>query len=132
MDHQASYGCRRCSNGHNLCSLSPGQASDAVAGREPLGGSGPLPAPLPLLRDRAYEDHETLPLALNVGFLPVVPPRSNRLQPWQYDKPMYRKRSEIGSSADAKASAASSRASINSMSSFWLSVNFALIVEALR
>jgi hypothetical protein len=33
--------------------LSPGQASDAVAGRVLLGGIGPLPAPLHLLMDRA-------------------------------------------------------------------------------
>jgi len=25
----------------------------------------------------------------------VVPPRSNRLEPWQYDKAMYRRRNEI-------------------------------------
>ena len=75
--------------------LSPGQASDAVEGRELLGGIGPLPAPLHLLMDRAYEDNKTLQLALDFGFLPVVPPKSNRLDPWQYDKAMYRKRNEI-------------------------------------
>ena len=75
--------------------LSPGQASDAAAGRELLAGIGPLPAPLHLIVDRAYEDNETLQLALDFGFLPVVPPRSNRLEPWQYDKAMYRRRNEI-------------------------------------
>ena len=75
--------------------LSPGQASDAVHGRELLGGLGPLPAPLHLIMDRAYEDNETRQLALSFGFIPVVPPKSNRLQPWQYDKAMYRKRNEI-------------------------------------
>ena len=45
--------------------------------------------------DRAYEDNQTLQLALDFGFLPVIPPRSNRLQPWPYDKAMYRKRNEI-------------------------------------
>ena len=59
----------------------PGQASDAVEGRELLGGIGPLPAPLYLIMDRAYEDNKTLQLALDFGFLPVVPPKSNRLQP---------------------------------------------------
>ena len=61
--------------------LSPGQASDAVQGRELLGGIGPLPAPLHLIMDRAYEDNKTLQRALDFGFLPVVPPRSNRRQP---------------------------------------------------
>jgi len=45
--------------------------------------------------DRAYEDNKTLQLALDFGYIPVVPPKSNRLQPWQYDKAMYRKRNEI-------------------------------------
>jgi len=39
--------------------LSPGQASDAVEGRELLGSIGPLPAPLHLIMDRAYEDNES-------------------------------------------------------------------------
>ena len=75
--------------------LSPGQASDAKAGRELLAGLGPLPAPLHLIMDRAYEDNETRQLALDFGFIPVVPPKCNRLQPWQYDKAIYRKRNEI-------------------------------------
>ena len=68
--------------------LSPGQASDTIEGRKLLGGIGPLPAPLHLIMDRAYEDNETLQLALDFGFLPVVPPRPQRLEPWQYDKAM--------------------------------------------
>src|SRR5271166_216212 len=75
--------------------LSPGQASDAVEGRKLLGGIGPLPAPLHLVMDGAYEDNQTLQLALDFGFIPVVPPRHNRLEPWQYDKAMYRRRNEI-------------------------------------
>jgi transposase len=75
--------------------LSPGQASDAVEGRRLLGGIGPLPAPLHLILDKAYEDDQTRQLALDFGFIPVVPPQSNRLQPWEYDRAMYRKRNEI-------------------------------------
>ena len=75
--------------------LSPGQASDAVEGRELLGGIGPLPAPLHLILDKAYEDDQTRQLALDFGFIPVVPPKSNRLEPWEYDRAMYRKRNEI-------------------------------------
>jgi hypothetical protein len=37
---------------------------------------GPLPAPLHLILDRAYEDNETRQLALDFGFIPVVPPKS--------------------------------------------------------
>jgi transposase len=76
-------------------SLSPGQASDAVQGRELLAGIGPLPESLYLIMDRAYEDNETRQLALDFGFIPVVPPKSNRVEPWQYDRAMYRKRNEI-------------------------------------
>ena len=75
--------------------LSPGHASDAKQGRLLLGGIGPLPAPLHLIMDRAYEDNETRQLALDFGFIPVVPPKSNRLEPWQYDKALYRKRNEV-------------------------------------
>lgn len=45
--------------------------------------------------DRAYEGDETRQLALDLGFTPVVPPKSNRLSPWEYDKAMYRRRNEI-------------------------------------
>ena len=76
-------------------SLSPGQASDSVEGRTLLGGIGPLPVPLYLIMDKAYEDNETRQLALDFGFIPVVPPKSNRLEPWEYDRAMYRKRNEI-------------------------------------
>ena len=75
--------------------LSPGQASDAVEGRKLLGGIGPLPAALHLVMDGSFEDNQTLQLALDFGFIPVVPPRPNRLEPWQYDKAMYRRRNEI-------------------------------------
>ena len=51
--------------------------------------------PLYLLMDRAYEGDETRQLALDLGFLPVVPPKSNRLTPWEYDRAMYRRRNEI-------------------------------------
>jgi len=75
--------------------LSPGQAADAQEGRALLGGLGPLPAPVHLIFDKAYEDNETRQLALDFGFIPVVPPKSNRLEPWQYDQAMYRKRNEV-------------------------------------
>ena len=45
--------------------------------------------------DRAYEGDETRQLALELGFIPVVPPKSNRLSPWEYDRVMYRRRNEV-------------------------------------
>ena len=45
--------------------------------------------------DRAYEGNETRQLALDLGFIPVVPPKSNRIEPWEYNHQMYKRRNEI-------------------------------------
>jgi len=45
--------------------------------------------------DRAYEGQETRQLALDLGFIPVVPPKSNRLTAWEYDREMYKRRNQI-------------------------------------
>jgi transposase len=75
--------------------LSPGQAGDAPHGRELLRAWTNLPTPCALLMDRAYEGNETRQLALDLGFTPVVPPNPNRLEPWEYDRLMYRRRNEV-------------------------------------
>ena len=50
--------------------------------------------PLHLLMDRAYEGNETRQLALDLGFIPVVPPLRTRIEPWEYDRQMYKRRNE--------------------------------------
>ena len=75
--------------------LSPGNDHDAPHGRALLEELGPMPEGLPLLMDRAYEGNETRQLALDLGMTPVVPPKSNRLHPWDYDHAIYKKRNEI-------------------------------------
>ena len=99
-----------------------------------------------LILDRAYEDNQTLQLALDFGYIPVIPPRSNRLQPWQYDKAMYRKRNEIERlfrpSALLRVVSLSNRrlqgfrrifSRFDKLDVVFLAfLNFALIVEALR
>ena len=45
--------------------------------------------------DRAYEGEQTRQLVLDLGMLPVVPPKSNRLQPWEFDRALYSKPNEI-------------------------------------
>jgi transposase len=46
--------------------------------------------------DRAYEGDETRQLAFDLGFVPaVVPPKSNRINAWEYDREMYKRRNEI-------------------------------------
>jgi transposase len=54
-----------------------------------------MPESLPLLMDRAYEGNQTRQLVLDLGMIPVVPPKSNRLHPWDYDRALYKKRNEI-------------------------------------
>jgi transposase len=56
---------------------------------------GPMPEGLPMLMDRAYEGDETRQLVLSLGMIPVVPPKSNRIEPWEYDRALYKKRNEI-------------------------------------
>lgn len=45
--------------------------------------------------DRVYEGDKPDSLALELGYIPVVPPKTNRLEPWEYDRAMYKKRNEI-------------------------------------
>ena len=44
--------------------------------------------------DRAYEGDETRALAMELGYVPVVPPKSNRKHPWNYDKQLYKQRNQ--------------------------------------
>ena len=45
--------------------------------------------------DRAYEGNETRQLALDLGCIPVVPSLSTRIEPWEYDQAMYKRRNEV-------------------------------------
>ena len=45
--------------------------------------------------DRAYEDDQTRLLAVNQGFIPVVPSKKNRRTPWKYDLLLYKRRNEV-------------------------------------
>ena len=77
-------------------SLSPGQSGDAPEGRKllkTLEGKGF--DDVKVIMDKAYEGGETRQLVLDLGMVPVVPPKSNRLTAWEYDKEMYKKRNEV-------------------------------------
>ncbi len=50
---------------------------------------------VPMLMDRAYEGEETRQLVLDLGFEPVVPPKTNRKDPWDYDRDLYKRRNEV-------------------------------------
>ena len=45
--------------------------------------------------DRAYEGDETRQLVLDLGMVPVVPPKANRLTKWDYDRTIYKRRNEV-------------------------------------
>ena len=49
----------------------------------------------PIIMDKAYEDNETQLVAQSLKFEPVVPPKSNRKDPWEYDKELYKMRNMI-------------------------------------
>ena len=82
----------RCAIGF---SLSPGNAGDAPEGRALLRSIDELPMSCHLLMDCAYEGNETRQLALDLGFIPVVPPHPNRIAPWVLKKELYKRRNEV-------------------------------------
>ena len=54
-----------------------------------------MPRPIHLLMDRAYEGDATRELAVELGYVPVVPPKHNRLTPWKYARALDTQRNEI-------------------------------------
>jgi len=75
--------------------LSPGNSHDAPQGRLLMETVGKQKDIKPIIMDRAYEDDLTRYIAQTLGFHPVVPPKSNRKNPWEYDKELYKIRNEI-------------------------------------
>ena len=45
--------------------------------------------------DRAYEGDKIRAKAVKKGFIPVVPPKKSRKEPWEYDTERYKQRNEI-------------------------------------
>lgn len=77
-------------------SLSPGQSGDAPEGRKLLQTlENKCWEGTHVIMDKAYEGDETRQLVLDLGMLPVVPPKTNRLSPWEYNREMYKKRNEV-------------------------------------
>lgn len=73
-----------------ILSLSAGNCSDGRESRALLQKLGPADRPVYLLMDRAYEGDKTRVLAVELGYTPVVPPKRNRKDPWDYDKELYK------------------------------------------
>ncbi len=100
-----------------ILKLSPGQAGDAPAGRELLAAGGPVPEGCLLIMDSAYEGDETLRLARQLGYVPVVPPNPNRASRGNtIAQPTVGVTKSSGFSADSRLIAAFSAASTNSTS----------------
>jgi transposase len=78
--------------------LSGGQCHDAPQGRlllnDPRLDELAKQKKIYLAMDKGYEDNTTRKAVKNRGFKPVVPPKSNRKNPWRYDKEIYKRRNE--------------------------------------
>jgi len=76
-------------------SLSGGQAHDAPEGERLLDDIERLSEQIYIIMDRAYEGDGMRTKVIEKGFIPVVPPKKNRIEPWEYDKERYKERNEI-------------------------------------
>lgn len=75
--------------------LSGGECHDGPEGRLSIKKVGTNFEGVPILMDRAYEGDKTRKLAKLYGHDPVVPPKKNRIDPWEYDKELYKKRNMV-------------------------------------
>jgi len=76
--------------------LSPGEASDDPEGQKLLSE---VPKEIckdkPLAMDKAYEGDACRAKVEECGMIPVVPPKSNRKEPWHYDEEVYKGRNVV-------------------------------------
>ena len=76
--------------------LSPGNDHDAPQGRLLLRDWYDRPEAIQFLTmDKAYEGDETRQLVMDLDIQPVVPPKGSRLDPWEYDREIYKERNEV-------------------------------------
>ena len=76
-------------------SLSSGARHDSPEGMKLLFFTPASDYEQSLLMDRAYEGDNMRAAAIELGYNPVVPPKKNRIDPWEYDKELYRRRNEV-------------------------------------
>jgi len=67
-------------------SLSGGEKNDSPEGIKLLNVTPYFEENEFLLMDRAYQGDNMRLTAKNLGYEPIVPPKSNRLHKWHYDK----------------------------------------------
>ena len=75
--------------------LPGGNCHDAPQGRTSIENIGDSYSGIPYLMDRAYEGDKTRELCQSFGHKPVVPPKKNRINPWEYDHELYKRRNII-------------------------------------
>jgi transposase len=76
--------------------LSPGSAADDPEGQKLMEDvPKAIAKDKPLLMDKAYEGSGCRAKAKKCGMCPVVPPKSNRKEPWEYDKELYKGRNVV-------------------------------------
>ena len=79
-----------------ILALPAGNCGDASEGRSLLRQLSQMDRPVYLLMDRACEGDETRALAEELGYnIPIVPPKSNRKNPWSYDKQLYKQCNQV-------------------------------------
>ncbi len=76
-------------------SLSGGEKNDSPEGMKLLNFTPFFEENEFILMDRAYQGDNIRFLAKQLGYEPIVPPKSNRLNKWEYNKEIYKLRNEI-------------------------------------
>ena len=76
-------------------SLSGGEKNDSPEGIKLLNFTPYFVENKFLLMDRAYQGDNMRLTVQNLGLEPIVPPKSNRLHKWLYDRELYKLRNEI-------------------------------------
>ena len=76
-------------------SLSGGEKNDSPEGMKLLNFTPSFENNEFLLMDRAYQGDNMRFLVKTLGYEPIVPPKSNRLHKWEYDRELYKRRNEV-------------------------------------
>jgi transposase len=83
--------------------------------------------------DSKFEGHETRSPALDVGFIPVVPPHPKRVVPWRFKKALNRRGNEIERPFRRLKGVRRAFSRFHKLGLVFIAfIYFALIVEALR
>jgi transposase len=76
-------------------SLSSGLANDSPQGMKLLHFTPKVTDKQFILMDRAYAGKRLRTTAVELGYEPIVPPKRNFKEQWDYDKELYKKRNEV-------------------------------------